>query len=252
MMRKGMALATGCALVAAACSGGSPSSTLGRDLVTTTSSMAATTTATAEPSSAVNAAAPTASSTTPPAESTTISSTTTTTQLPPPFVLSRDGLEPVAYLGGTAETVISAVIRILGAPDEDSDWVEGLHAGCPPPETRMVRWAGLFLYFSTGRTHYWDEGNPHFFSYSVSAHSGEGGLVLVTSEGVGPGSTVNELRRAYPTVEFFETHAEDTGWGVPNDGRELFFEYPWFGGGATGSGASDTVNWLTAGYPCGE
>ena len=167
-------------------------------------------------------------------------------------MLSRAGLEPVAYLGGDAETVIAAVTQILGAPDEDTGWVGGFHAGCPPPETRLLRWAGLLLYFSTGRTYYWGEGHPHFFSYNFSPEPSEAELALTTAAGIGPGSTVDDLRRAYPTVEFFATHAEEAGWGVPNVGRELFFEYPWFGGGATGSDTSDTISWLEAGYPCGE
>jgi len=158
----------------------------------------------------------------------------------------------VANLGGDAEAVIAAITQMLGAPDEDDGWGGGSYAGCPPSETRFLRWAGLVLFFSTGRTYYWDEGHPHFFSYTFNPYPNGDELALTTAAGIGPGSMVDDLRRVYPTVEFFTRAGHDTGWGVPNDGRELFFQWPWFGGGATGSDPSDTVSWVQAGYPCGE
>lgn len=144
-------------------------------------------------------AAPTTSSsapttTIPPTTDTTMSTTTTL----PPLVLEPDGLGAVDF-GATSEEVISAVTERLGPASSDSGWVNarGNFGTCPGTIVRVTRWHSLRLYFGDGPTQFAEEG-PHFFYYVQSSVDTETIIDLTTAAGIGIGSSVAQLKEAYP------------------------------------------------------
>ena len=177
--------------------------------------------------------------------STSAPSTTTSTTTPPgvQLVLSETGLGTAAF-GAEADGVVSYVDSIIGAPTTDTGWVDPATFGaCPGTELRIVTWNDLSLYFS-------DEsivatGRRHFMSYIYGpAFAAEiNPLGLRTSNGIGVGSTVAELRGAFPTA-------------VVNPGDELagpsFFIVDGLFGYLSGISDADVVTEFVGGFGCGE
>lgn len=169
-------------------------------------------------------------------------------------VLGPRGLKAVSF-GATPSEAVEALRAHLGAPDEDTGWVDA-HTSpfgvCPGDEVRGVRWATLFVLFTDGDTS-WTSGSTttrHFFGFSDNEAHGDGAVgephPLRTSQGIGRGSTVAELRSTY-------------GAGVRIESEELgdfyFIEQgpdaPLYGG-LTGTGDDDEVVAVLGGDPCGE
>ncbi len=162
--------------------------------------------------------------------------------------LLPDGLGIVSF-GAGAETVISTLTADLGPPDEDSGWTESFSAfgTCPGEEVRVVSWGELSVFLTDSTTAvgpYPDPGEPHFFSW-LAVHQPENpGYGFTTAQGVGPGSTIGDVRAAH------------------GDAVEVLYEEPfdtWFlfiGDDYLGSVADDdpgsVVESLAAGTLCGE
>ncbi|CAN5857364.1 hypothetical protein BH24ACT6_BH24ACT6_10310 [soil metagenome] len=132
---------------------------------------------------------------------TTASPPTTPVQDPTSgVILAADGVG-VAAFGDEPDAAVAAVTAILGEPTQDSGWVEPFTiSACPGTEYRRVSWGAFSLQFSDQSSK--ADGRRHLFGYEY----GEVGRTdatpagLVTAEGIGVGSTVAELKSAYPGV----------------------------------------------------
>jgi hypothetical protein len=215
---------------------------------TTTTTVAPTTTV---PETTTTTVAPT--TTVPETTTTTVAPTTTvpepTTVPPAPATVefTNQGIyagETWIYFGFDDEATISAVTAVLGTPTFDSGWEEAFL--CPPPERRTVRWDDLWLLFTTADTDFWIGGIPHFFTYQYSGSAPE----LFTTEGIGLGSTLNDLDDAYGGPDLI---IEDSDL-VVGAGSWTYKDAPWTGmwGLATGTAPSDTITSINGGAGCGE
>jgi hypothetical protein len=115
-------------------------------------------------------------------------------------ILAADGVG-VAAFGDEPDAAVAAVTAILGEPTQDSGWVEPFTiSACPGTEYRRVSWGAFSLQFSDQSSK--ADGRRHLFGYEY----GEVGRTdatpagIVTAEGIGVGSTVAELKSAYPGV----------------------------------------------------
>jgi len=223
MTRRSVRNAGGVALgvllvLAAGCSSDSTPAASTSTVGATTTALSATTTTAASTtssrpaavtSSVLTSSAPTTSATSPATTSTPTVATATTvaavtsTTVPPgaALVLRDNGLGDAAF-GADPERVVATVTGVIGPPTRDSGWMDPLSLGsCPGTEVRTVTWGDLVLFFS-------DEsrvvtGRRHFFAYTYGpapAGSTVAPAGLQTDAGIGIGSTVTELRAAYPNV----------------------------------------------------
>jgi hypothetical protein len=168
---------------------------------------------------------PAAPSTTAPPTSTT-APPETTAPAAVQVVLAPDGLGLVAF-GEDADAVLARLAGVLGPPADDRPL-----GRCPSGEAdRLVQFAELGVLFGGGRFVAWDVGPP------------SGALPpLATADGIGAGSSLAELRRAYgdrlrvdpddPFGPVFEV-------ATPPPGR--------LAGTLTGTGPTDTVATLSGG-----
>ena len=107
-------------------------------------------TSTTEAVTTTTAPATTTSTTAPATTSTTVApSTTTTIPAVEGLGLSGDGLGD-ALFGADAQGVIDYVTSVLGAPSNDSGWIDPMSIGaaCPGSEVRFVDWNDLYVFFS--------------------------------------------------------------------------------------------------------
>ena len=140
---------------------------------------------------------------------TTTSTTTTTTTIPPPLgvdelILRRDGIG-AALFGTDPDSVIRYLTSVLGAPTDDSDWVDpSTYYACAGTVVRRVEWGVLAVMF--GDESDTASGRAHLMSYTYGAvdRLGDEPRELRTSSGLTLGSTVAELRTAHPDVVFDE------------------------------------------------
>ncbi len=192
--------------------------------------------------------------TTLPEETTTSSSTTTSSTTTPPsrlLTLAGDGLGAVD-LGTESEAAIQALSLILGDADEDTGWIDSFSGfgTCPGDVVRGVRWGTLWTLHTDGATDWGRGGFRHIFSYtdSVLISDGSEDLGLRTAEGVGVGSTIDQLVQAYGSA--LDVHYEELidSWvyfiDVPDPG------FLW--GLLSGSGTGSVVLSVNGGVGCGE
>jgi hypothetical protein len=228
----------------ASCGGDSSAEPTLAPLITTTTIP----TTTAPPTTVAPVTAPPAptTSTTVPATTTSAPSGSTTTSSVPrsaALVLREDGLGD-ALFGTDAEQVIGYMTTILGEPTADSGWADPFESFgiCPGTEVRGVTWGDLQLLF--GDESVVASGRRHFFNYVYgpaygAAISPNG---LHTTSGIGIGSTVGELREAYPTVQVYPEEIYGPYFAV-NDV---------FSGFLTGVEDDDTIISFIGGIGCGE
>ena len=231
------------ALTAAACGRGSDDAEV---TLPPTSASAPVDTATTVPATTVpvTTAAPatTAASTT----TSTTAATTTSTTVPPAaqLVLGQDRLG-TALFGVEPEAVISYVTAILGPPTADSGWADPNSAFgvCPGTEVRGVTWGDLLLLFSDASGV--ASGRRHFFSYTLGPPFGATitPAGMATPEGIGIGSTVADLKRAYPEVYVYGGDDVFGPYFVVNENLSGFL---------TGDTDTDTVQSVIGGVTCGE
>ena len=150
-----------------------------------------------------------------------------------------------ATFGVDAEEVIDYIRSIAGAPTSDSGWADPFSAFgvCPGTEVRGVTWGDLLVLFSDESSV--ASGRRHFFSYSYGPPFADTPRPpeMRTPEGLTIGSTVADLRAAYPDVvvspadDIFAPHFHVT------DNLNGFL---------TGETDADTVESIVGGVGCGE
>lgn len=179
--------------------------------------------------------------------STTEASTTTSSTIPAVqgLGLTAQGLGDVLF-GVDADQVITFVNSILGAPTTDSGWTDPLSAGtsCPGTTIRFVSWHDLSL-FLTDRSPA-VTGIKHFASYTYGPAFVPGRAVpfgLSTANGIGLGSTVKQLKAAYPAAK--------VNVGDQLSGPSFFIENG-LTGFLTGTASTDTIISFVGGFGCGE
>ena len=221
-------------LVAAGCSDESSSAD-------STTTMAATTTTVPE---TTTTAAPTTTTSTTPTTSTTTTVpaiTTTTIAKVKGLPLSAAGLGD-ALFDADADGVVDYVNSILGIPITDTGWVDATAngIGCPGTEIRFVDWNDLSLFFTddiTAVRHFAAYTYGQAFASTISPYG------LATDAGIGVGSTVAELRAAYPAAVI-----------LPEDefsGPSFEIE-PGLRGVLAGTADTDMILSFVGGFGCGE
>jgi hypothetical protein len=112
------------------------------------------------------------------------------------LVLDPEGLA-VARFGDAPDPVIAAVSRRLGKPNSDTGWKPkgAVYGVCPGTKTRAVTWGQFTALFTDGPTRHGPSGTEHFFLWSVDGERPT--TPAVTAAGIGVGSTLAEVRRAY-------------------------------------------------------
>jgi hypothetical protein len=193
--------------------------------VATTTSAATTSTLLPVPETSTSTTT-TSTTTTSSTTSTTTTMSTTTTIVPttaPPdpvadaLVLSGAGIGATPF-GSDPEEAIALVTQQLGEPTRDTEWIDPLSiVACPGEEFRIVAWDALELGFADESR--FDSGRRHFsaYSYGVDGQIGVAPEGLVTTNGVGLGSSVADLRDAYPDVVLFEENDFDASNFYVND-----------------------------------
>jgi len=149
--------------------------------------------------------------------STSTSTTTTTTTIPAPLgvdelILRADGIG-AALFGTDPDSVVRYLTSVLGAPTDDSDWVDpSTYYACAGTVVRRVEWGVLAVMF--GDESDTASGRAHLMSYTYGAvdRLGDEPRELRTSSGLTLGTTVAELRSAHPDVVLSEG---DTDVDIP-------------------------------------
>lgn len=149
----------------------------------------------------------TTTSTTSTTSTTTTTTTTTvaptTTEVDPSIEelrLSGDGIGTAGF-GADADGTIEYVGSYLGAPDNDTGWIDPLTIGlCSGDELRRVSWGVLTLLF--GDVSEFVQGRRHFFGYTYGDRGeiGAAPVGLQTTRGVTIGSRVIDVVAAYPAA----------------------------------------------------
>jgi hypothetical protein len=179
--------------------------------------------------------------------------------------LRPDGLGVVGFGTGEREA-LDRLERRLGAPDERGAWRGATPFGTCPGPVRGVRWGRLYVLFTSGPTRYEAGGRWHLFTYQVDAvrrtaidpdYNGPlpppdppplRGASPRTPAGIGFGSTLAELRRAYGRrlqVSFGEpamVYQFRVGFGAAGE----------LSGSLSGGTPSATITFLAAGALCSE
>ena len=196
----------------------------------------------------------------------------TTTTAPPTSAVAAgrvelrpDGLGVVGFGAGEREA-LDRLERRLGAPNEHGAWRGATPFGTCPGPVRAVRWGRLYVLFTSGPTRYAAGGRWHLFAYQVDAvrrtavdsdYSGPTpppdppplrGASPRTAAGIGFGSTLAELRRAY---------GRRLQVSVGEPGMVYRFRVGFGAAGELSGSLSDgtpgaTVTTLVAGAVCGE
>ena len=139
--------------------------------------------------------------------------------------LAADGLDPYLF-GETPALLIDEMTVRFGGPDGDTGWVvpSGIYATCPGLEIQALSWGTLVGVFT--RDEDTQPGAFFAWTYGFDPDTNLGGdprgLDLVTVEGIGLGSTRQDLRDAYgPRLRETEDTAAET-WQFTIDEDERF------------------------------
>ncbi len=220
------------AFAAAGCSDESSSADTTTTVAATTTTVAVTTTT--APPATTSTTSTTTSTTMPPVTTTTIAKVK---GLP----LSASGLG-AALFDADADGVVDYVNSILGIPTTDSGWVDATAngIGCPGTEIRFVDWNDLSLFFTDDIT-----AIRHFAAYTYGPAFGANisPFGLSTDAGIGVGSSIAELRAAYPAVNIApEDEFSGPSFEIENGLRGVL----------TGTDDTDVILSFVGGFGCGE
>jgi len=224
---------------------------------TTTTAVQTTTTAVQTTTTAAETTTTAAETTTTAAETTTtVAETTTTAVALDPLVLAGDGIGGVGF-GATPEVAIAYATAVLGPPDLDTGWIDGLsspYGVCPEPKVRGVEWgtsaAGLgsafTMLFTNGATTHAAPGTEHFFGYYYFG----GTPALATVEGISYGSTNLELQTAIPSVVVDEDPFDPSAGAWVSNVDPTDQDLLW--GFSTSVDPTGTLTSVNGGSTCGE
>lgn len=235
-------------VVAASCSSDDASATTTVP-VTLTSTSSTTTVAETTTTTAAE------TTTTTVAEATT-SSTSTTTTTPPAAAkveLSDEGIQAGAqwiYFGFDDDDTVTHISAVLGAPTKDTGWIDpfGDYGVCLGPKMRAVEWGSLVTLYTRGNTDFWSGGVEHFYSYYYTDVTNPPDLR--TTENIGIGSSLGQLRAAYDPTKI----VIDEAFFDPSVGFWSYDLQTWTGlwGYATGQSDAHAITSINGGQGCGE
>jgi len=252
-LRKFTLLALGMALLAAACSPSTEANTTSIPTLSSTTTQAdITTTSTSSPETTTTALPDTTTTTSAPTTTTTVAPTTTTTGSAPGTVeLTDEGVQAGdtwLYFGFDDDDAITAITAVLGAPTFDSGWIDSfsIYGTCPGTLVRGVEWDDFTMLFTQADTDFWTGGVPHFFAYYYTGETPQ----LLTTEGIGIGSSIETLETAYGGPLF----TMDEAFFDPSFGAWTYDLQGWTGlwGFSTGQTAAHAVTSINGGQGCGE
>ena len=244
-------MAAGCTAAADSTTSVSETPTSPPEVATTATAPAGSTTPTTTAPPETTTTIGTTTTTTAPAGSTTTTPVTTTTATSGTVALSDEGVQAgttwVPF--GTLEAdAVGSIATVLGAPTDDSGWTDSfsVYGTCPAPEVRGVHWGDFVMLLTQADTDFWSGGVPHFFAYYYTGNVPS----LLTTEGIGIGSTLATLKAAYGGSLF----TIDEAFFDPNTGSWTFDMQAWTGlwGYTTGQSPVDTVTSIGGGIGCGE
>jgi hypothetical protein len=235
-------------IVAAACSDDAVETSTTSETSTSTTTVETTTTAVDATTTAVDATTTTAP---PETTTTTVAESTTTTEATVALKLSDEGIQAgITWIpfGTIDEETIAAVTAVLGAPTNDSGWIDSFleYGVCPEPVVRGVHWDSFVVLFTQAETDFWSSGVPHFFSWYYTAVPPE----IETTEGLVIGDSLATLETLYggPKLEIDEDPFD------PSGGIWLYDTETWTGlwGFADGQDPGSVISAINGGHGCGE
>ncbi len=255
-MKKYLLVCVTIALVATACGSTDDGSdtTVPANLTTTSSTSTSTTTTSKAPEETTTTSTTEAPGETPTSTTEAPEETTTTTMAAPSAVqLNNEGVQAGAVwvpFGTDDDDAVAAIEAVLGAPTTDSGWIPawGDYGVCPDPMVRAVEWDALITLYTNAESDFWSPaGTEHFFSFNYLAAASPPNLM--TPEGIGIGSTLAELKAAYPGEIVIDEAFFDPALG--------FWSYrlmDWTGlwGYASGQADTSTITSINGGSGCGE
>lgn len=259
MKRNVLVLALG-ALIAAGCSSGSDTSdtTVPATLTTSSTTTVPDTTTTSVPDTTTTTEAVDTTTSTAPAPDTT----TTSAAPDDTFELSSEGIQAGAtwvHFGYDADDAVAAFEAVIGPPKEDTGWLDSFTDGwerfgvCPGPHVRGVTWGAgdstsFQVLFTDGDSDFWTGGVEHFFSFYY--FDGSNPTDVTTTEGIGIGSSVGQLRSTYGGPDF----VLEESFFDPSVGFWSYRQAPWTGlwGFTTGLTDAFVVTSINGGQGCGE
>jgi hypothetical protein len=179
---------------------------------------------------------------------TTAPSTTTTTAVPVTgLVLRADGVDGW-YFGDDASAVLDNLREALGAPDDDTGWVDQRenYGICIGEEVRFVRWGSFQAFFTDGPSDWGPAGVRHFASYTQAVYFDGDRIEAETADGLSLGSPVGDIRALY---------GEDSVFDDLIYGPVFYYDPPgaaqqW--GSVTGLAADDTIESINGSFACSE
>lgn len=237
-MRRIIALAVAATLVVGCDSGGGDEPTVAASAIVTetetvTETATEVVTETVSPTEAEGEASPTPTETVaaPPASSGEL-------------VLGPSGLRAAAFGQPTAE-VLATVSAAWGAPDESVTWdtPQSGFGVCPAPGS-AYRFDDIWLLFTSGGSNSGEDGFDHFMAWNVTGPS----PAVTTAEGIGHGSTWQEVEDAYgPRFTYREADV------IYPDGWTVSFGYEGrIDANLEGPTKLSGTTWMYAGHACGE
>lgn len=155
----------------------------------------------------------------------------------------------VALLGDGVDETIRSASAVLGRPSKDTGWIRSFSefGTCPGERIRAVMWGQFRLLFTDGATDHGHADRPHFFEWDYGP--GRPTPALATAEGITLGSSIEQVRRAYPSADFEWDHPMYGPNFIVRGPSELGFLW----GFLSGSEAASEVTFLAYGAPhCGE
>lgn len=135
----------------------------------------------------------------------------------PELVLRPDGLGAISF-GANATAVVDLISLRFGQPSQDTGWQQALSpTTCRLAIGRYVRWGQLAVTFADNGKRGSARGEFESWQVMEGDYSGtpppRNLMGLYTPEGIGLGAKADELRAAYPKVEF-----RYGGGGLPTSG----------------------------------
>lgn len=186
----------------------------------------------------------TSTSTTSTSTTTTTAPTTTTAAPGAALTLSATGIGDAAF-GVDPEPVIEYMTGVLGPPTADSGWIDPFSpfGTCPGTTVRGVSWNELLLLFGD-ESEESSGGRLHFFAYVYGPPLGATPVPdgLVTAQGIGLGSSVEQLQAAVPGVELFADDVFGSGFIIETR----------LSGNLTNTTPTGVVTAIFGGVGCGE